>query len=117
MGTFVHRITEHDDKSDFFHSSAYAKSQNQTSIGAASSETFAARRQLDNSRRFVGNYQRSQIVSSGNTYERAKTYDPAAARASAPQAAGQRPQPMASRPAMSRPPMPKNPGINPGIHR
>lgn len=101
------KYVSHPDKDEVFHSSAFARSQNSGQIGTASSETFAARRTLDQNRQFVKRYGDSQLGSATGQMH-AKTYTPAAPTPG---------QPLTTRPMVSRPPMPKNPGINPGIHR
>lgn len=83
------------EKDDVFHSSAFAKAQNTGNIGAASSETFTARRSLDQNRQFIKGYGDSRLANNPNPGLRAKPLDT----------------------NTPRPPMPKNPGINPGIHR
>ena len=130
------------EKDEVFHSSAFAKAQNAGNIGAASSETFTARRSLDQNRQFVRGYNDSRLVNTPNPALRAKAYDPTAAprftsRTSDVQASMRaataanaattginrsatlgtaRPSAMGAArpaaPAMSRPPMPKNPGIH-----
>ena len=90
-----------DEKEDIFHTSAYGKAQNGQGMGAASSQSFAERRQTDANRTVIRGFNSSSIAGSaiGNG-PRAKAYVPPAKPAAT------------ARPAMSRPPMPKNPGIS-----
>lgn len=65
-----------DEKEDIFHSSAYGKSQSGANLGAASSESFAARRTTDQHRQFVQGYGSSRLSSTPINAQRAKTYTP-----------------------------------------
>lgn len=125
MNTPLLKYVNDPDKDEVFHTSAFARAQNGGHLGAASSETFTARRSLDQNRQFVRNYGDSKLATAGNPGLHAKAYDPTAqprfasdARVAANQRfAASRPAAQSPASQMSRPPLPKNPGINPGIHR
>ena len=89
-----------DDKEDIFHSSAYGKAQNGAGMGASSTESFAARRKIDQNRQVVKGYGNSNLVGQaiGNG-PRAKAYTPPT-----PSTQGS--------PAPARPLPPRNPGIS-----
>ena len=95
---------KNEDKSDIFHSSTYGRSQNGGSMGSASTESFATRRNLDGSRQFVRGYGDSKVAGSAfaSGPRPAQYVKPAANTGAQP----------ASRPAPQRPPMPRNPGIH-----
>ena len=96
---FLDRLMKINDKGDIFHSSAYGKAQNGGSMGAASTESFATRRQIEQNRTVIKGYGSSSVARSviGNG-PRAKTYMPPAKNN-----VGLGPRPMAG---------PKNPGIS-----
>ena len=52
---------KHQDRSDFMHSSGYAKAQNPESFGAAGAASFEARKALNDARKFVKGYKSSKI--------------------------------------------------------
>ncbi|MBQ8985020.1 hypothetical protein IJ076_00450 [Candidatus Saccharibacteria bacterium] len=67
-----------DKKEDVFHSSAYAKVQNGAGIGAASTESYRVRVNIDRNRQVVRGYKDSKIINdSKNQIQKAKTYDAA----------------------------------------
>ena len=110
------KMLEKEDRSSIFHSSAHARMQSEGHFGAASSETFAQRTKIEQNRQYIQQYGSSSITAGGNQYNRAQTYNPTATQRSSqgiaarPLANGPRPAAPA-RPAISRPPLPKNPGI------
>lgn len=61
---------------DTLHTSAYAGVQNAGNFGAASTESFAMRRSIDERRKFVRGYHNSKIISGSVMTPRAKTYTP-----------------------------------------
>lgn len=66
-----------DEKQDVLHSSGYAKAQNGASMGASSSESFAARVKIDQDRQRVRRYNDSRLVAGARmNAPRAKTYEP-----------------------------------------
>ena len=66
-----------DNKEDVFHSSAYAKAQNGSIIGAASSESYAVRVNIDKNRQTVRGYGDSELMAGAKKMApRAKTYTP-----------------------------------------
>ena len=65
----------HQDRSDFKHSSGYAKAQNKEGFGATSAASFEARKAIDESRKFVRGYGNSQIASRLRPGERARVYE------------------------------------------
>ena len=58
---FLKRLMK-DTKSDVIHSSSYASAQNAGNIGAASTETFAQRKDIKQNRQMVNNYGTSRLV-------------------------------------------------------
>ena len=105
---FSKYVMKDENKSEVFHSSAYGQAQNGSSMGAASTESFTARREQDGSRRFIKGYGDSKVASSAfSPVARPATVQPGSIPSSrVTPAAG------APRPQMSRPPMPRNPGIH-----
>lgn len=99
------KFIKEEDHASIFHSSVHARAQSEGHLGAASSETFRQREALNQNRQYIKQYKESRLATGVNQYCRAKTYEPAAQAHPAPQ------------PPTPRPIMPKNPGINPGIHR
>ena len=66
-----------DEKQDIFHSSAYAKAQNGASIGAASSESYSVRVNMNQNRTKVRGYNDSEVMTGAKMNgPRAKTYTP-----------------------------------------
>lgn len=66
-----------DQKEDVFHSSAYAKAQNGGNLGAASTESYQVRVNLNQNRRVVKGYGDSEIMTGTKNQDfRAKTYTP-----------------------------------------
>ena len=96
-----------DKKEDVFHSSAYAKAQNGESMGAASSESYNVRVNINQHREKVRGYGDSEIMMGAkNQGPKAKTYTPPA------KGVGEAGGPMSG--ATARAAMPaKNPGISP----
>ena len=92
-----------DKKEDFFHTSGYAKAQSGANMGAASTESYQVRVNVNQNRRVVSGYKDSEIMKGTRNKDiKAKAYTPPA------QEAGNR-----MNAAGSRPPMPvKNPGIS-----
>ncbi|MBQ6355207.1 hypothetical protein IJJ18_02195 [Candidatus Saccharibacteria bacterium] len=72
----TNRLMNVRDKSKVFHTSGYAASQNGANFGAASTESFAERRSVDENRKFVRGYNNSRILSSAYGVERARKYVP-----------------------------------------
>lgn len=50
-------------KEDVVHTSAFAEAQNKGGFGAASTESFARRREIDSQRKMVGGYRDARVVS------------------------------------------------------
>ena len=67
----TNRLMNVRDKSKVFHSSGYARSQSGTSFGAASTESFAERRTVDENRKFVQRYNNARITNGAYGVERA----------------------------------------------
>lgn len=66
-----------DQKSDIFHTSAYAKAQSGSSFGAASSESFAARQKIDQNRQNIRKYNDSRVAAQRfDNAPRPKEYTP-----------------------------------------
>lgn len=67
-----------DKKEDVFHTSAYSKAQNGGSMGAASTETFAARQALERNRQHIANYHQSNLMGKNIVQgaPKPKTYTP-----------------------------------------
>lgn len=107
---FSKYVMKDQNKSEVFHSSAYGQAQNGTSMGAASTESFATRRSLDGSRRFVKGYGDSKIAASSmSAGPRPATVKPGSIPTSRINPAGG----AGARPAQTpRPPMPRNPGVH-----
>ncbi|MCL1839995.1 hypothetical protein FWF89_03320 [Candidatus Saccharibacteria bacterium] len=61
---------------DVMHTSAHASAQNSGNFGAASTESFAQRRSVEEQRKFVRGYHNSKIMGSAGCVGRAKTYTP-----------------------------------------
>lgn len=61
---------------DVMHSSGYAGAQNAGNFGAASTESFAQRRSVEEQRKFVRGYRNSRIIGGATNGVRAKTYTP-----------------------------------------
>ena len=66
-----------DNKEDFFHSSAYGKAQSGANMGAASTESYQVRVNIDRNRQNVKGYKDSELMTDikDNT-PKAKTYNP-----------------------------------------
>lgn len=94
-----------DKKEDIFHSSAYGVSQNGQGIGVSSTESFEARQNINNNRRFVQGFKESGMVRSMPGAPRTKTYEPP--KQTGPVISNHQSQP-------SRQPMPPK---TPSIHR
>ena len=121
---FSKYVMKDENKSEVFHSSAYGQAQNGGSMGAASTESFEARRNQDQNRQFIKNFNSSKLAGSAfSPVSRPATVKPGdiptsriasvpgsvPTRGATPGAA----RPAASaRPQMSRPPMRQNPGIH-----
>ena len=94
MKDLILKYIKKDSKEDIFHSSAYGKAQNSSSMGTASTETFSKRRELDQHRQAVRRYGESRIANNAALNgPHAKPYTP---------------------PKSSTPPSP-TPGISPSI--
>ena len=66
-----------DQKEDVFHSSAYAKAQNGANMGAASTESYQVRVNINQNRQAVREYGDSEIMTGMKSQgPRAKTYTP-----------------------------------------
>lgn len=98
-------VMKDDKKEDIFHSSAYGVSQNGQGMGVASTESFAARQQINNNRQFVQGFKDSGMVRSMPGAPRAKTYEPP--KQTTPMVSNRQSQP-------ARQSMPLN---SPSIHR
>ena len=72
----TNRLMNVRDKSKVFHTSGYATSQNGANFGAASTESFAERRSVDENRKFVQRYNNSRILNNAYGVERARKYVP-----------------------------------------
>ena len=66
-----------DTKGDVVHSSAYAEAQNAEGIGVASTQSFAARREIDSKRTVVKGYRDSRVVNDAldNVGNKLREYD------------------------------------------
>ena len=65
------------EKSDFFHTSVYAKAQDNSDIGAASDPaSFATRQALDEQRKYIQKYRNSRLIQGLRAYDRVKSYTP-----------------------------------------
>lgn len=120
---FSKYVMKDENKSEVFHSSAYGQAQNGSSMGAASTESFEARRNQDQNRQFVKNFNSSKIAGSAfSPAARPATVKPGDIPTSritpgTPGAHGVGASPMcapsaAPRPQMSRAPIRQNPGIH-----
>ncbi len=96
---FSKYVMKDENKSEVFHSSAYGQAQNGESLGAASTESFEARRSQDHNRQYIRSYNDSGVMGSA--------FSPVARPAAVKPAT-----PSAPHPQMSRPPMRQNPGIH-----
>ena len=94
-----HVMKEHN--TDIFHSSTYGKAQNGGSMGVASTESFEARKKIEENRKIIKGYGNSSVMGQtiGNG-PKTKTYTPPAGAGGAN--SGPRPAPMP----------PRNPGIS-----
>ena len=64
-----------ENKEDVFHSSAYGKAQNGASMGAASTQSFAERRRIEQNRQVVKGYGHSGLLNQASANgPRAKVY-------------------------------------------
>ena len=73
---FLKRIMKTNSE-EVMHSSVYAKAQNSGAMGAASTESFAARMKMENHRQNIRGYGDSRVVSDArNGLPKAKTYNP-----------------------------------------
>ena len=132
---FSKYVMKDEDKSEVFHSSAYGQSQNGSSMGAASTESFETRRNLDHNRQFIRGFNDSKIAAStfsGTPHptQYVKSEDRFAAGRPAPAqgisgtgsalgsrpALGARPAAAPARQPMQRPPI-QRPPMSPGFHR
>ena len=72
---FLGRLMK-DTTEDVTHSSAYGKAQNAGGMGAASTESFDVRREIDKNRKMVRGYGDSKVVNEvGNRVPRARRYE------------------------------------------
>ncbi len=78
MTSLLSKYIIKDNKDDVFHSTAYSKAQNGGSMGAASTETFAARQALERNRQHIANYHQSNIMGKNIVQgaPKPKTYQP-----------------------------------------
>ena len=68
---------KHDEKKDFFHSSAYGTTQNEGNIGTASTGlTMDERKAIEEKRKFIQKYNNSKIFESTYSLRHAKKYVP-----------------------------------------
>lgn len=67
---------KHEDKSEFLHSSGYAKAQSGENFGAASTASFEARKALNEQRKYVQGYKNSQIGAARYTGLKPEPYHP-----------------------------------------
>lgn len=66
-----------DEKKDIFHSSAYAQAQSGDAMGAASTESFKVRVNINRNRQVVRGYRDSRVMTEANkNAPRAKVYTP-----------------------------------------
>ena len=93
-----------DKKEDIFHSTAYAKAQNGSTMGAVSTQSFAERQKLEQNRQMIQGYGASRIANNSiGSGPRAKTFTPpAGASGGFGGAAGVRPG-GAPKPSMPKP--------------
>lgn len=90
-----------DKKEDVFHSSAYAKAQNGSALGAASTESYQVRVNINQNRTRVRGYGDSELMTGVRSNgPKAKTYTAPKPEAGVPSATGRAAMP------------PKNPGIS-----
>ena len=103
-----------DKKEDIFHSSGYAKAQSGASLGAASSESFQVRVNINQNRQRVRGYNDSRIMTeTRNRDMRAKTFTPPEGDAAGGGATGLGGNAGLGGDAAKRAAMPvKNPGIS-----
>ena len=73
---FLKRLMK-ETKGDVVHSSAYAEAQNAGGIGTTSTESFAARREIDSNRTVVKGYRDSRVVNDAfdNVGNKSQKYD------------------------------------------
>lgn len=71
--TLTARLAGVSERGQVFHSSGYAQVQNGGSFGAASGESFAERRAVDERRRFVQGYNNARIMRGTYAVRRART--------------------------------------------
>ena len=72
-----------DEKKDIFHSSAYAQAQSGDAMGAASTESFKVRVNINRNRQVVRGYRDSRVMTEANkNAPRAKAYTPPEKQAS-----------------------------------
>lgn len=73
---FLKRIMKTNSE-EILHSSVYAKAQNPDTMGATSTESFAARMKMENHRQNIRGYKDSRVVNDAKAgLPRAKTYTP-----------------------------------------
>ncbi len=72
-GKIIQRVTGVT-SADVAHSSGYANAQNAGSFGAASTESFAERREIDENRSVVQGYRQAQVAQRKNFMPKARTY-------------------------------------------
>ena len=95
-----------DSKEDVFHSSAYAKAQSGATLGAASSESYQVRVNINQNRQNIKGYKNSELMMSRNPELKAAAFKPeGGAGAGGIRAAG-------AMGAAKAPMPPKNPGIS-----
>lgn len=103
MGNLFSRFVIKDNKGDFLHSSGYAKAQNGSSMGAASTQSFEDRMKMEKNRRKIRGYNDSRIMTQvGNCRPRAQVFKPQTQNGGA--------QAQVGRPQAGNPP--KNPSIS-----
>lgn len=83
MKDLILKYIKKDKKEDIFHSSVYARAQGKANFGAASTESFSKRRQLDKNRQVVRGYSESHIANNAaSNGPHAKPYVPPKPKAS-----------------------------------
>lgn len=91
-----------DEKKDIFHSSAYAKAQSGNAFGAASTESFKVRVNVNQNRQVVRGYRDSRVMTEANkNAPRAKAYTPPEKPASSAAAESRASQISVRRPGIS----------------
>lgn len=70
------RLAGNRSQAEVFHSSGVARVVSGRNMGSASAESFATRRQVDDSRRFVRSYNNARIINDAYAFERVRKHIP-----------------------------------------